>query len=316
MDIIRDKQKYASYIRECKGLPIFNEVFWLDAVCGKNNWHVVLVADNGDIVAAIPYYIKRKYLFNIVTVPKHTQRFSPCIRYPKKLKTYSHKIDFENKVIEVLLGALPNNIYTQTSIHFDYKNVLPLYWSGFRVSYMHTYVIRDISSPEKVFDDFSNNRKRGVKKASKSIVVKNNMEAGEFYVFHKESLHAKGDVISYSREHFIRLYNACKKNMCGEIFYALDDSMNIHAALFVVWDDYAGYHLVPVVNPKYYKSQAVSLIVYKVIEFLQGKTLSYDFEGSMLVNIEKAYREYGARPQAYFNIRKSNSKLVKHALRL
>lgn len=314
MEIIRDKQQYASYIKTHKNLPIFNKPYWLDAVCGEKNWHVILVSDANKIVAAIPYYIKKKYIFEIATIPKHTQRFSPCITYPEKIKTYSHKIDFENKVMAILLAAYPDKIYFQSNFHFDYENALPFYWSGYKVNYRHTYVIDDISSPEEVFKGFSNNRKRVIKKARKTITVKDNLREDEFYSFHKESLEQKGSIISYSLEHFRNIYNVCKKNKCGKIFYALDDSLNLHAALFIVWDHKAAYHLIPVVNPKFYKSQAVSLLVFNAIEFLRDKTLSYDFEGSMTINVEKAYREYGALPRPFFNISKSSSKLIKRIL--
>ena len=314
MEIIRDKQQYASYIKQHNDLPIFNQPFWLDAVCGQNNWQVILIADNNEIVAAIPYFLKRKYIFKIITMPKHTQRFSPCIKYPKKLKTYSHKVDYENKIISVLLAALPNKIYAQLSFHFDYENILPFLWSGTRVNYRHTYIIDDISKPEKVFKEFSNNRRRVINKAKKTITIKDGLAAEEFYIFHKESLKKKNSSISYSLEHFKKIHNACKLNKCGKIFHAVDSEMNIHAALFVIWDHKAAYHLIPVVNPKLYKSQAISLIVFHAISFLRDKTTSYDFEGSMMKNVEKAYREYGALPKPYFNISTSKSKLIKKLL--
>lgn len=314
MKTIIDKQQYKSYINTREEIPIFNKSFWLDAVCGEGNWDAVLVVEEGNIIAGMPFYTKTKYKVEIITIPTHTQRFSPCINYPEKIKTYSHKIDFENKVMMALLKAFPSKVYFQSSLHFDYKNVLPCLWSGYRVNYRHTYVIDKISSLENVFKGFSNNRKRGVKKALKSLITQENLAAEDFYRFHSQSLIKKGDKISYSKEHFNRLYNACKRNNSGMILHATDKENNIHAALFVVWDSKAAYHLIPVVNPDYYKSQAISLLVYRAIEVLKNKTESYDFEGSMMMNTEKAYREYGALPKPYFNISKSNSRLIERIL--
>lgn len=311
MEIVRDKKQYAYYIKTQNCLPIFNQPFWLDAVCGENNWEVILVADNKEVVAATPYFLKKKYIFEIITMPKHTQRFSPCISYPEKLKTYSHKVDYENEIISLLLSALPEKIYSQLSFHFDYNNMLPLLWSGARVNYRHTYVIDDISMPEKVFKEFSNNRRRVVNKAKKTITIKDDLTPENFYFFHKESLEKKNSTISYSLEHFKRIYNACMLNKCGRIFHAIDSEMKSHAALFVIWDNKAAYHLIPVVNPSLYKSQSISLLAFHAIDFLKNKTKSYDFEGSMMKGVEKAYREYGALPQAYFNISTSKYKLVK-----
>ena len=313
MNILRDKQLYKSYITQHESIPVFNQPFWLDAVCGDKNWQVVLITDNNEIVAAMPYYIKKKYIFEIITTPKHTQRFSPCIKYPQKIKTYSHKVDFENKVMTALLSAFPKEIYFQSTFHFDYQNALPFYWSGYKVNYRHTYVIDDISSPEEVFNGFSNNRKRVIRRAKKNITVKDDLTPERFYKLHQESLKQKKSNISYSFVHFKKIYNACKENECGKIFHAIDDDMNLHAALYIIWDNKAAYHLIPVVNPNFYKSQAISLLVFNAIEYLQDKTSSYDFEGSMMINIEKAYREYGALPKPFFNIEKSKSRLIKRA---
>jgi lipid II:glycine glycyltransferase (peptidoglycan interpeptide bridge formation enzyme) len=314
MEVIRDKQQYASYIESRFDVPIFNKPFWLDAVCGKNNWHVVIVIQNDEIIAAIPYYTKKKFLFEIITTPKHTQRFSPCITYPKKIKTYSHKIDFENKLLKVLLDAFPKKFFFQKSFHFDYENILPLLWASYWVRYRHTYVIDDISSTGQVFKNFSNNRRRVIKRAQKSLTIKDNLKANAFYNFHLTSLQQRDKVISYSAEHFKEIYNACEKNKCGKIFSAVDVDGNLHAALFFIWDNGAAYHLVPIVSPKFYKSQAISLLVFHAIKFLKYKTKSYDFEGSMLPNVEKAYREYGALPKKYYHISTSNCFLIKHLL--
>jgi hypothetical protein len=311
MEIVKDKKLYASYIQQYNQLPIFNQPFWLDAVCGKDNWNVILIIDNKQIVAALPYFVKKKYMFEIITMPKHTQRFSPCLKYSDKLKTYNHKIDFENKIMAMLLSALPSKIYSQISLHFDYNNILPLLWSGYKLKYRHTYVIDNITSIDEVFYRFSKNRKRSVRKAKKNVFIKDDLDAEKFYSFHQRSLEKKSNKISYSINHFEKIYNACRINKCGKTFYAIDKDKNMHAALFIIWDKQAAYHLIPVVNPDFYKSQSISLLVYHAIEFLKDKTKTYDFEGSMMMNVEKAYREYGALPKSYFNISTSKFRLSK-----
>lgn len=210
-----------------------------------------------------------------------------------------------------LLSAFPRNIYFQYRFHFDYKNVLPLCWTGYRVAYNHTYVIDDISNPDNAFVGFSNNRKRDIKKAEKICTVREDLPVEDFYYYHKKCLARKNSVISYSLSHIKQIYGACRDNECIKIIYAVDFGGSIHAALLVVWDTQAAYHLIPIVNPEFYKSQAMSLLVSYAIKFLSGKTTAYDFEGSMTINIEKAYRDYGALPKGFFGISTSKYKIVK-----
>jgi hypothetical protein len=68
-----DKEKYREYCRSESSIPVFARDWWLDAVCGEDNWEVALIENNGEILASFPYYIKRKFGINAITMPKLTQ---------------------------------------------------------------------------------------------------------------------------------------------------------------------------------------------------------------------------------------------------
>ena len=67
-----NKQKYYIFCENENDIPIFSQAWWLDAVCGSA-WDVVLVENHGDIIASMPYHMKKKIGFNIITMPKLTQ---------------------------------------------------------------------------------------------------------------------------------------------------------------------------------------------------------------------------------------------------
>ena len=60
-----NKQKYRLLCEQEKTIPVFNQAWWLDAVCGEANWDICLVEKGGQIFASMPYYMKHKYGFNL-----------------------------------------------------------------------------------------------------------------------------------------------------------------------------------------------------------------------------------------------------------
>lgn len=77
-----NKQKYREFCKIEINIPIFSQDWWLDAVCGENNWDVAIVERGGEIWATMPYYVKKKWGFTIITMPPLTQKLGPYIKYP------------------------------------------------------------------------------------------------------------------------------------------------------------------------------------------------------------------------------------------
>jgi CelD/BcsL family acetyltransferase involved in cellulose biosynthesis len=67
------KDKYRQLCKEDKSIPIFSKDWWMDAVCGENDWNVLIVEKGGEIVASMPIYIKKKHGLKYITQPKLTQ---------------------------------------------------------------------------------------------------------------------------------------------------------------------------------------------------------------------------------------------------
>ena len=54
-----NKIKYAKFISNFDDVSIFSQPWWLDAVCGEDNWNVILVERDGIPVGSLPYFIKK-----------------------------------------------------------------------------------------------------------------------------------------------------------------------------------------------------------------------------------------------------------------
>jgi len=197
--------------------------------------------------------------------------------------------------------------YYNQNFHYSISNWLPFYWKGFRQTTRYTYVIEDISDIENVFKNFDYSKKKNINKARKTVRIKYDLSAQEFYEHHKMTLNKQNQKISYSQNIFYELYRSVYERGCGKTIYAIDDNEIIHAALFVVWDNKSAYDLISTIDPDYRNSGASSLLIYEIINFLRDKVRKFDFEGSMIESVENSFRKFGAIQKAYFNINKSFS---------
>lgn len=304
------KQKYKEFCKIEEDIPIFSKDWWLDAVCGEENWDVVLIEKNKNIIASMPYYKIKKVSFDLISMPQLTQTMGPYIKYPEGQK-YHNKLSLEKKITNELIEKLPKFDKFSQNFHYNITNWLPFYWNNFEQTTRYTYVIEDLSNLENVFNNFDLSKKQNIKKAEKIVDIKFDLSARDFYENHKMTLLKQNDTITYSFELFESIYNSGYKHNSAKTIYAIDKVGNIHAALFVVWDQNSAYHLLNTVDPDFRNSGAASLVTREIIKFVSTKTKKYDFEGSMIENVESSFRKFGAIQKPYFQITKKNSKILK-----
>lgn len=304
-----DKEKYRELCKCEKSIPIFSKDWWMDAVCGEDNWDVLLVERGGQIVASLPYYLKKRGKRRYITQPPFTQTNGIWIKYPPNQK-YCKKLAYEKKVMTEIINKLDelNLDYYNQNFHYSVINWLPFYWKGFKQTTRYTYVIEDLTNLDKVFRNFSHSKRKNIKKADKIVNVKTDLPAKDFYENHKLTLKKQNDKIMYSFNIFKNIYNAIYIHNSGKIFYAVDDKYNIHAALLIIWDDIQAYDLISTIDPDFRNSGAASLVVKEAIIYVSKKTKKFDFEGSMIEEVENSFRKFGTIQKPYFNIKKNHRK--------
>jgi hypothetical protein len=305
-----DREKYREFCKKEKNIPIFSKDWWLDSVCGYDNWNVILMENNEEIVASFPYFSSKKYNLNIIGMPILTQTMGIYIKYPEN-QQYMKKLSYEKKIINHLIEKLPKFARFSQSFHYTFTNWLSFYWKNYKQTTNYTYVIEDLSNLDEVYSSFSHAKRKNIKKSEKILTIQFDLSCKDFYDNHKYTLSKQGLEISYSFKLFEKLYNSTYENEAGRTIYAIDGNNNIHGALFVIWDDLSAYDLISTIDPDYRNSGSASLLIKEIIRFVSTKTNKFDFEGSMIENVENSFRQFGAIQKPYFYISKTNSKLLK-----
>jgi len=302
------KEKYRQLCKEEKTIPIFSKDWWMDAVCGEDNWDVLLVEKGEDIVASMPIYIKKKFGLKYVTQPKLTQTNGIWIKYPEGQK-YSSRLSYEKEIMNEIIDQLEelDITYYQQNFHYSITNWLPFYWRGFKQTTRYTYVIEDLSDLDKVYSEFTSSTRNKIRKAEKIVSIYTTGTLKDFYEINKMTFNRQNIDIPYTFQFLKKQDELAQKNNCRRIFFAYDENGKLHSALYLVWDELSSYvHLVGE-NPELRSSGAGILLVWEAIRFTRNELglNIFDFEGSMIETIESVRRGFGAIQKPYLAISKA-----------
>ena len=308
VEIQTNKDRYRNLCVERQDIPLFNQSWWMDAVCNNKNWDILIFERSNKILGVLVYYYIKKLGYKIIIQPQLTQFNGIWLDYSNR-KIGTNFISFEKEVMTDLIKQLEELkfCYYDQNFHYSFTNWLPYYWKGYEQTTRYTYQILDISDIEKCYSQFKGSKKSHINKAKKNIKINFDLSGEEFYSHLKQNLKVIGHKVNYTKDLFMRIYDASKLRNQGCIISAYDTEMNLHAALFLVWDNYSAYNLISTINPEYRSSGATSLLFYEAINQMSTKSKIFDFEGSMSENIEKSFSEFGSVQIPYFRIRKFNS---------
>ncbi len=312
MDLAENKIIYREFCSKTDSVLLFAQPFWLDAVCGAEQWDVLLVRNGTEIQAALPVYWKTKLGFKVIVQPPLTPTNGIFLNYPPEQKT-TKKLSWEKDVFNKLITEIETlpaaSFYQQFPAGFG--NWLPFYWQDFGQTTRYTYVLEDLSDLNKIYENFHTNIRTNIKKAEKNIKITVSSDIAKFYKLNQMTFSRQNLDIPHEYGFFKKLDEACAKNNCRQIFFAEDDKGQLHCAVYILWDKHSAYYLLSGTDPQFRNSGASSLVLWEAIKFAATVTQKFDFEGSMLEPIERFFRDFGGEQKPYFVISKDLSKPLK-----
>lgn len=300
-----NKQRYKK-LCETYDIPLFSQYFWLDGVSYAGEWDVIIIEENENVLATLPYYIKDNGKEKEIRKAPLTQNNGVFFFYPQGLK-YERMLAFEHKVLDKIIDEIEklNILSYRQYFHHTFNNWLPFYWRGYSQTTRYTYIIKNTVDIEEIYRNFSGNIRNNIKKANRLVDIIEDINYKEFYDLNVKTFERQGIPIPYSFDLFEKLYKNLEKQKCVKIYSAIDNEGNTHSAALFVYDSNSVYYLLSGSEEKFRSSQSLTLLIFEGIKLAKKLGLSFDFEGSMKKNIEKLFREFGAEQVPYFDISKN-----------
>ena len=299
-----NKERYAEF---CKStyVPIYSKPWYLDAICLPENWDVWLYESGGNILAAMPYYMETRGKYKYITKAPFTQT-NGLVFVEDARRGKIKEAELQKKVIDEAcryIDSLNLDCYEQQYSH-TFKDWSPFFWNNYTVFVRYSYVIDDTSDMANVWKGFKTDYRNQILKGQKLTSVADDITEQEFYTEYEKVFAKQNKPCNLPRDMWHRIYQASLENQSGKILRSRDADNNTHAILFLVWDERYMYHLMGGYNPEFVQSQGYLSLTHHAISLASERGLAYDFEGSMIPQIAKSYRQFGGDPKPILRIRK------------
>jgi len=307
---MQNTKEYIQFVNVNKSsIPVFYHPEWLNAV-SDNSWlGLVYKNKGGDIEAIMPIPYIKKFGKLLIKMPKQTQFLGIWLKnnYDRNFKNY----DTQQKVIDYFITQIPKNSFYQIRFDPKLKNIQPFLWHGYKQTTQYSYVLNNIKNHETLYMSFKGSVRTDLKKAEKivEIIISDDIES--FYSVNKLSFQRQNMDIKYSFELVNKIDTYLKKNNQRRILFAKDKNGNIHAVLYLFWDYEKAYYLWGGADPEYRNSNAQTLLLWEAIKIASKHVDSFDFEGSMIQGVAKAFRKFNAEAVPYHRIYKTKNIFLK-----
>ena len=281
---------------------VFCRSWWLSAV---GDVHVLACFSGKQIIAGMPLYFERHYGIPVCTMPKLTRAWGVIMRpLEGKQVTVASR---ETKILQAFAVELARCRLFFQAFHPGLANWLPFYWSGFRQTTRFTDVLDDLSDLSQVWQGMAESARRQVKKAERSGLTVVPCCIAEVYRCECLSFQRQGRKPSHSESFLRSLYDSAKENNSGACFAVVDREGTVYSARLLVWDKNRAYNVVAGADTRLRGSGANSLGVWSAIQFVAQRCRAFDFAGSVIENIARFNRNFGAKQVPYNYVMKAPS---------
>ena len=299
-----NKESYQSFV-QLADIPIYSQPWWMDAICGTENWDVWLYRKGDEVLAAMPYYMEQRGPYRYITKAPLTQNNGIIFRHDKGAKLQK-RASLEEKVIDAAALWLQDqnfDVYEQQYPH-TFTNWQPFFWNRFKCILRYTYIIEDTSDLNQVMQGYSAKLRNDIKKGQRNTAEIVSLEPDNFYREHEKIFAKQGLPCPFSYELWMRLYCACEANNSCITLCCRNNAEQITSVAFFVWDENYVYLLMGGSIPEHSSENSFAYLVHRGIAMASEQGKGFDFEGSMIQRIAKAFRDYGGVPMPYYRIRK------------
>jgi len=172
-----------------------------------------------------------------------------------------------------------------------------------------SYRISNLADIEKIESSFHKSVAKNIRRTEKSIHISNETDFDILFTAMKKTFENQGR--RYPSDGIIekKIVNSTSNSGNGKMFIARDDSGNVHACSYLVYDNVSAYALLGGTDPQYRNSGAKALLWKNEIMFAAQHSKYFDFEGSNIETIENFVRQFGGEQVVNYIVHKQ--RLVK-----
>ena len=268
---------------------------------------MAIVIQNEIIKGIWPYFKKRKFGLDYLTLPPLTPYLGPMLFCSGEVKKQHKKRSIEKRVLGELIAQLPKVHFSVTQAPVQLKNGQPLHWHGFEQTTRYTYRL-DLSKPsQQLLKECAYSVRQQIKVRAEEIQILQKPDISDIYTLFTKSFHRQNLSIPVSLELIKKLDIVLTEKEQKIALLAKVDNRLV-ASVYVVFDHSVAYLLLTGRSEEA-PNGTVSLLIWRAILIAQELGLEYfDFEGSMLEGVAQFFSSFGANQTPYHRFVKASNK--------
>ncbi len=304
--IIESSTLQASYPKLNRPIPLFSQLEWIQLFDKRCIIIGIYSADNqfvGYWYGLSGKKINWKYFINTPFTPHCGLIYKTSASNKANANTYHKKIIkllvdfFQTQHFSLLHFALPSTII----------DTQPLIWNKYLVTTKYTYHLKLEDSTTRLFDNLSSEKRKSIRRAEIDLIKILPVSNLETIAPILKQTFAKNKV-KYNTNLFNAILSQFANDQNTIAYAAYNNNGDIIAATLCLYDATTCYYLFGGFNnSNKHHGAGVSCMWASILEAKKRNLLLFDFEGSMLVEVEKYFREFGGTLQPYYEVKyKSN----------
>ena len=280
---------------------LFHKSFWLKA-SGKE-FRIYGYFKGGELFAGIPVAHTSKFRIKIADLTPFTPYLG--IIFKRREAKYVQRIS-EDKEISVELARRLKADFDHVFSHFTpgLVDLQPFIWEGFSPGVRYTYIIDLDVGLESIWESMNDKRRNDIRKAERDGVgVVQCQDFDLTYRLVEKTFARQEKTVAFKATAF-----RCNEALGGEqcrAFLAQNSDGTPIAVTYIVWDNKRSYYLLGGYDPERSHHGASALAMWEAIKFTrEGLGLKeFDFEGSMVPQLEQFFRKFGGVLTPYYTVR-------------
>lgn len=286
---------------------IFNTFSWLK-IFGDKIHLFGIYNKNKELIGGFCLSEEMRFGLKILRNPYFTPHIGIFIKYPLLLK-YVSKLSLDKEILQSVSRFVNSLNYSIISFSLN-RHIIdtqPFIWSKFKVVPRYTYVIPLEKNDKEIWGGFSSERKHSVRKAIKDgLVVKQNFDMSIVKNLVNITFYRQGRRLEKKLNDYLDKILFDFANGENSFSFVVDEDSKPISAAFCVYDKNTAYYLLGGYDYKNKHHGAGALALWECIKYAKKLGLKeFDFEGSMVPQIERYFRNFGGKLMPYYCVNKA-----------
>lgn len=299
---IQAQERYREWSSTKLELPFYMQSWWFD-LTAPDKWSAVFSENNtGEIVGVFPFsWSRRKGITMLDNPPLSPFSNIWIVEFPNETK--HSKVSRYRKTLNILIKELPDSILQKFKFDPDLSDWISFYNKGYQQRTRYTYLLDLTIGTEGIWENMARKVRQEAK--NDNLTIDFRKDSSSLYTLMEQSFRKQKSSVPVSHGYINTLFQTVPNHIEDLQLTVRNKEGDPLLSQYVVIDNGIAYTLFSGTIERTSEKSLKSFMLWHLVKKLQSSCNSINFCGSMLPDVERRYRHFGATQVPYSIIYKS-----------